>query len=55
MDIEWGAGVANLCILGNLSYMLGRKLTWDHEKWQIVGDDEAQRLAGRPQRHPYHL
>ena len=55
MDIEWGAGVANLCVLGNLSYTLGRKLQWDHKTWTIIGDDEAQRLASRPQRHPYHL
>lgn len=55
MDIEWGAGVANLCVLGNLSFMLGRKLTWDHENWTIVGDEEAARMMWRPQRHPYHL
>jgi predicted dehydrogenase len=55
MNIEAAARVANLCILGNLSYILGRKLHWDAEAWQIVGDDEAQRLASSPQRHPYHL
>ena len=55
MDIEWGAGVANLCVLGNLSYILGRKLDWDHENWKIVGDDEAQRMFSRPQRYPYVL
>jgi predicted dehydrogenase len=55
MDIEYGAGVANLCILGNLSFLLGRKLQWDEKKWEIVGDEEAHRLAIRPQRHPYHL
>jgi len=55
MDIEYGAGVANLCVLGNLAYILGRKLQWDESKWEIVGDDEAQRMMSRPQRHPYHL
>ncbi len=55
MDIEWGAGVANLCILGNISFILGRKLQWDHQKHEIAGDDEAQRMLSRPQRHPYHL
>jgi len=48
MNIEAGVGVANLCILGNLSYILGRKLHWDQAKQEIVGDT-------RPQRHPYHL
>jgi predicted dehydrogenase len=55
MNIAAGVGVANLCILGNLSYMLGRKLVWDQAKQQIVGDEQAQRLMSRPQRHPYHL
>ncbi|NQU22070.1 MAG: Gfo/Idh/MocA family oxidoreductase [Candidatus Nealsonbacteria bacterium] len=55
MDIEWGAGTANLCVLANMSYILGRKLNWDHEKWTIVGDEEAQRMFSRPQRYPYVL
>ena len=55
MDIEWGAGVANLCILGNLAFILGRKLQWDQAKQEIVGDDEARRMMSRPQRYPYHL
>lgn len=55
MNIEAGAGVANLCILGNLSYVLGRKLQWDQAKQEIVGDEQAQRMMCRPQRHPYHL
>ena len=55
MNVEAGVGVANLCVLGNLSYLLGRKLQWDQQKQAIVGDDEAARLMSRPQRHPYHL
>ena len=55
MNIEAATGVANLCILGNLSALLGRKLKWDQTKMEIVGDEEARRLMGRPQRHPYHL
>ncbi|MDA2923771.1 Gfo/Idh/MocA family oxidoreductase [Acidobacteria bacterium AH-259-L09] len=55
MNIEAGVGVAFLCILGNLSYVLGRKLQWDHSKQEIVADEHARRLMSRPQRHPYHL
>jgi predicted dehydrogenase len=55
MNIEAGVGVANLTILGNLSLLLGRKLHWDQKKQEIVGDEEARRMMGRPQRHPYHL
>ena len=55
MNIEAAVGVANLCILGNLSYILGRKLHWDQERMEIVGDEQARRMMSRPQRHPYHL
>ncbi len=55
MNCKAGVGVAFLCILGNLSLILERKLHWDQEKQEIVGDEEARRLMGRPQRHPYHL
>ncbi len=55
MDIEVGHRVANMNNLGNLSYMLGRKLHWDGVKQQVIGDEQANRLLGRPQRHPYHL
>jgi len=55
MNIEAAVGVANLTILGNLSFTLGRKLTWDQKKQEIVGDEQAHRMMSRPQRHPYHL
>jgi predicted dehydrogenase len=55
MNIEAGVGVANLTVLGNLSYVLGRPLEWDQQKMEIVGDEQARRLMSRPQRHPYHL
>ena len=55
MDIEIGHRVATLCNLGNLSYILGRKLTWDGGKEQFVGDDQANGMLSRPQRNPYHL
>ncbi len=55
MNIEAAVGVSNLCVLGNLSYILGRKLEWNQKKQEIVGDEEARRLMSRPQRHPYHL
>ena len=55
MNVEAGVGVANLCILGNLSFILGRKLHWDQNKLEITGDEQARRLMGRPQRFPYYL
>jgi predicted dehydrogenase len=55
MNIEAAVATANLCILGNLSLLLGRKLQWDPVKQEIVGDAAAHRLMSRPQRYPYHL
>ena len=55
MNVEAGADVAILTVLGNLSFLLGRKLQWDHSKREIVGDPYAQRLMDRPQRYPYAM
>ena len=55
VDIEIGHRTATLCNLGNLAYLLGRKLVWDGDAQEVVGDPHANRLLGRPQRHPYVL
>lgn len=55
VDIEIGHRTASLCNLGNLSYILGRKLEWDGARQQIVGDDLANRLLSKPQKYPYVL
>ena len=55
MNIEAAAATAYLCILGNLAFILGRKLQWDPVKQEIVGDEQARRMMCRPQRFPYHL
>jgi len=55
VDIEIAHRTSTLCILGNLAYMLGRKLKWDGVRQQIIDDEHANRLLGKPQRHPYHL
>jgi hypothetical protein len=41
------------CILANLSMQLGRTLTWDAERQQVVGDGEANKLLRRPYRSPW--
>jgi predicted dehydrogenase len=52
-DIEEGYISATSCILANISQKLGRSLTWDHAKGQVVGDAEANKLLARPYRGPY--
>ena len=45
-----------ICHLGNIAMRLGRKsLKWDPEKEQILGDDEAAKMLGRPYRSPWKL
>jgi len=52
-DIEQGYISTSSCILANMSMALGRELTWDAQKQQIVGDEEANRLMRRPYRSPW--
>jgi predicted dehydrogenase len=53
MNIDAGVAVANLCIIGNLSYRLHRKLDWDGKNNRFVGDDEANKLLSNPPREPW--
>jgi predicted dehydrogenase len=52
-DIEQGHISTASCILANIALQLGRTLTWDPEKHQVIGDDEANRLLARPYRAPW--
>ncbi len=42
-----------LAHLGNISYRLGRQLTFDPESEKFVGDEEADRMLTRNYRSPY--
>ncbi len=52
-DVEIGHRSATVCHLGNLAVRIGRKLTWDPEKEEIVGDSEAADMLRRPYRKPW--
>ncbi len=43
------------CHLGNIAMRLGRKLTWDPEQGEFVGDDQANGYLARPQRAGYEI
>jgi hypothetical protein len=51
--IEEGATSATLMHLGNISFRLGRTLTFDSEKMECVGDHEANAMFKRKYRAPY--
>ena len=55
MHIESGVRVATLCVLGNISYRLGRKLNWDPIAERVIGDEEANRLLANPTRAPWSI
>jgi predicted dehydrogenase len=52
-DIEEGHISTALCQLGNIAQALGRSLTWDADREQIVGDEEANQRLRRPYRKPW--
>jgi predicted dehydrogenase len=52
-NIEGGHLSAALCHLANISYRLGRNLTFDGAKEKFVGDKEADCMLTRKYRKPY--
>ena len=52
-DIEQGHISTASCILANLALQLGRTLSWDAEKQEVGGDEEANKLLRRPYRAPW--
>ena len=52
-DVEDGHQVNTACHLANMSMKLGRKLRWDPEKEEIIGDKEASAMLVRPYRKPW--
>ena len=55
MDVEIGHHVITLCILGNVAWRLGRKVTYDFATERFVGDEEADRFLNEPYRAPWKL
>jgi hypothetical protein len=35
--------------------ILGRKLVWNGDRQEVVGDESANRMLSKPQRYPYCL
>ena len=54
-DVEIGHRSISVCHLVNITRELNRKLQWDPEKEQFVGDDEANKLLNRPRRAGFEL
>jgi len=54
-DVFTHRNSVNACHTVNIAMLLGRKVTWDREKYEFVGDDEANQLTRRKQRKPYTI
>ncbi len=54
-DVEIGHRSITVCHLANIARELGRRLQWDPQKEQFVGDDEANGYLSRPRRKGYEL
>ncbi len=52
-DVEDGHRTATTCHLANISLQVGRKIRWDAEKEEIIGDAEASERLMRPYRKPW--
>jgi predicted dehydrogenase len=52
-DLASSHTVSTTCHLANISLRLGRKLRWDADKQEIVGDSEANKWLLRPYRSPW--
>ncbi len=54
-DVEIGHRSASVCHLGNIAIKLGRKLRWNPDAEQFVGDAEANGMVRREYRSPWSL
>jgi predicted dehydrogenase len=54
-DVELAHRSTAMCMLGNISYRTGHKITWDTAREECVGDAEANALLGREYRAPWKL
>ncbi len=55
MDVAIGHRVTSFSHLGNIAYLLGRKLEWDPAAERFVDDDQANLLIHVPYREPWRL
>jgi len=52
-DVEQGHQVTTACHLANISLRTGRKIRWNPDTEEIIGDAEASKWLERPYRKPW--
>jgi len=53
--VEVGHRSCSVCLLGSIAMQLKRKLQWNPDKEEFIGDAEANRMRSRPMRPPWKL
>jgi len=54
-SVEIGGHIARVAHLGNIALRTGRKIFWDGEKGEVVGDSEAAMLTRAHYREPWKV
>jgi len=54
-DVEIGHNSMIACHLANIAFRTGRRVKWDAEREQVVGDADAQKLITKAYRAPWSL
>jgi hypothetical protein len=54
-DVAIGASSVTVCHLANIAFWAGRRIRWDAERQEIIGDEAAARWLDRPKRAPWRL
>jgi predicted dehydrogenase len=54
-NIEIAANTARVCHLGNIAFKTGRRLYWDADKSNFIGDDDANNYLVPTYRAPWEL
>ena len=53
--IEEAHRSVTICHLANIAMRLGRKIRWDPQREEIIGDESAGRMLSQPLRSPWYL
>jgi hypothetical protein len=53
--VEVGHRSISVGLLGEIAMLTGRKIKWNPEKEEIIGDPQASALLGRSYREPWVL
>ena len=54
-DVFTHCNSVNACHMANISMILKRKIKWDQDKYEFIGDQEANKLIRRAQRESFEI